>query len=497
MAEPGGGGAGPVPEHAGIVIIGSGFAGLGMAIRLKDAGYHDFVVLEKAGRLGGTWRDNSYPGCSCDVPSYLYSFSFALHPGWTQVFSPQREIWDYLEWCADRYGVRRHIRFGREVAELEYDDARRRWRVVLAGGQVVTANAVVAGFGALHVPSYPDIPGRERFTGPAFHSARWDHSQDLTGKRVAVIGTGASAIQFIPEIAARAGRLTVFQRTAPWVQPRPDRATSPRLRRLLRTVPLANRALRIAIYWGLELRGLGFTVHPRLMRRQAETALRYLERQVPDPRLRARLTPGYGIGCKRILLSSVYYPALQRDNVELVTDRVTEIRERSILDAGGREHEVDVIVYGTGFKVTESLAELRITGRGGRKIQDAWRDRVEAYLGTTVAGFPNLFFLSGPNTGLGHTSVVFMMEAQTHYILECLRLLSRTGARALDVRPGAQREFNRRLRRRLDRRVWSTGGCRSWYLDGKGGNPTIWPGTTAEFWARTRRVRRRAYELIR
>lgn len=494
MAESGGE---RVPAHAGIVIIGSGFAGLCMAIRLKEAGYHDFVVLEKADRLGGTWRENTYPGCACDVPSHLYSYSFAPEPGWTRLFAPQREIWDYLERCADRYGVRRHIRFGREVAELRYDDAARRWRVALADGGTVTANAVVAGFGPLHIPSYPDIPGRERFAGVAFHSAEWDHRQDLTGKRVAVIGTGASAVQFVPEIAGRAGRLTVFQRNAPWIQSRPDGPVPPWLRRLLRAVPPANRVVRAAIFWWLELRGLGFTVHPRLMRKVAEQTRRYLEHKVPDPELRARLTPGYAPGCKRILLSSDYYPALQRDNVELVTDPVTEITEHGIVDASGRVHEVDVIVYGTGFKVVETLANLRITGRNGLTIQRAWRDGVAAYLGTAVAGFPNLFLLLGPNTGLGHNSLVFMIEAQVRHILGCLRLLSRTGAREIEVRPETQRRYADGLRRRLERRIWSTGGCRSWYLDGGGGNPTLWPGTTVEFWARTRRVRRRAYRLVR
>ncbi len=481
----------------GITIIGSGFAGLCMAIKLKDAGYHDFVILEKDSDLGGTWRDNTYPGCACDVPSPMYSFSFELNPEWSRLFAPRREIWDYLRACVEKYGLAPHIRFGKEVAGLEYLDETNRWRVSTGDGATFTTNAVVSGIGALHVPSLPEIPGRETFAGRSFHSANWDHSCDLTGKRVAVVGTGASAIQFVPQIARRAGRLHVFQRTAPWIQPKPDVPLSERTRRTLRTLPLAGRALRNAVYWLLETRALGFTVDPRLMKVHQVVAERHLAAQVPDAELRARLTPDYTIGCKRILLSDDYYPTFGRDDVELVTDRITEIREHSIVDATGREHPVDVIVYGTGFKVTEALTEQRITGRNGLKIQDAWRDGIQAYLGTATAGFPNLFFLLGPNTGLGHNSVVFMIEAQVRYVMSCLRLLSSTRARALDVRPEAQRAYNDRLQERLERLVWSEGGCVSWYLDDQGRNRTLWPGFTFEFWARTRNVKPKAYELIR
>ncbi|MEV7005814.1 NAD(P)/FAD-dependent oxidoreductase [Streptosporangium sp. NPDC051022] len=479
----------------GITIIGSGFAGLGMAIKLKEAGYHDFVILEKADDLGGTWRDNTYPGCACDVPSHMYSFSFALNPNWSRMFSPQAEIWDYMRACVTRYGLAPHLRFGKEVVGLEYDDGARNWRVSTGDGAVFTTNAVISGTGALHVPSFPRIPGRERFRGPAFHSAEWDHSADLTGRRVAVIGTGASAVQFVPRIAERASRLHLFQRTPPWIQPRPDFPISSRMRAVL-GLPGAARTLRASIYWALEARALGFTVDPRLMRAHEALALRHLAAQVPDPALRAKLTPDYTIGCKRILLSNDYYPALTRDNVEVITDGVAEIRENSIVDATGGEIEVDAIVYGTGFKVVEAMADRRIVGRNGRKIQEAWQDGVETYYGITTAGFPNLFFLLGPNTGLGHHSVVFMIESQVRYVLECLRLLSRTGARALDVRPEVQRAFNDRLQSRLRDLVWSEGGCRSWYLDEHGVNRAVWPGPTFEYWARTRKVRPEAYELI-
>ncbi|MFF3442856.1 flavin-containing monooxygenase [Streptosporangium sp. NPDC002721] len=481
--------------HPGITIIGSGFAGLGMAIKLKEAGYHDFVILEKAGDLGGTWRDNTYPGCASDVPSHLYSFSYELNPGWSRMFSPQAEIQDYLRACVGKYGLAPHLRFGAEVVGLEYDDAARAWRVEVAGGEILTTNAVVSGTGALHVPSLPAIPGRESFGGPSFHSAEWDHSVDLTGKRVAVIGTGASAVQFVPRIAGQVSRLHLFQRTPPWIHPRPDFPFSSRARRLL-GLPGATRALRNAIYWALEGRALGFVVDPRLMGAHRKAALRHLAAQVPDPVLRAKLTPDYTIGCKRVLISSDYYPALGRDNVEVITDGVREIRESSIVDSTGRETEIDVLVYGTGFRTTSALNERRIVGRNGRRIQDAWQDGVRAYYGITVAGFPNLFLLLGPNTGLGHNSVVFMIESQVRYVLDCLRLLSRTRARALDVRPEAQRAHNDRLQSRLNRRVWNTGGCGSWYLDEHGANRTLWPGFTFEYWARTRTPNRAAYELI-
>ncbi|MET8861682.1 NAD(P)/FAD-dependent oxidoreductase [Nonomuraea sp. NPDC004580] len=479
----------------GIVIVGSGFAGICMAIKLKEAGYHDFVILEKAGEPGGTWRDNTYPGCACDVPSHMYSYSFALNPGWSRMFSPQEEIRRYLRACAAAYGVTPHIRYGRRVTSLEYDDPTRTWTVTTEDGETLRPHAVVSAIGALHIPKFPDIPGRASFTGPAFHSAQWDHSIDLTGKRVAVIGTGASAVQFVPKLAGAARHLTVFQRTAPWVHPKPDFAFPPTARRLLR-LPGAARALRYAIYWALETRALGFAVHPRLMKAQERLALRHLREQVPEPELRRALTPDYVIGCKRILLAGDYYPALTRPDVSLVTDAITEIRPRSLVDAAGVEHPADAIVYGTGFKVVDALTEQHITGRDGMSIQDAWKDGVEAYLGVATAGFPNLFFLLGPNTGLGHNSVVFMIEAQVRYVLECLRLLSRTGARAIEVRSEAQRAFNERLRRRLDPLVWNAGGCHSWYLDEHGVNRTIWPGFSFEYWARTKRMKPGAFQLI-
>jgi cation diffusion facilitator CzcD-associated flavoprotein CzcO len=418
----------------------------------------------------------------------MYSFSFELNPGWTRMFAPQPEIRAYMERTADKYGVREHIRFGATVDAMEYDDAAARWNVTLADGTVLTPRAIVSGIGALHVPSFPDLPGLQRFRGVSFHSAQWDHSYDLTGKRVAVIGTGASAVQFIPKVAKQAGRLVVFQRTPPWVQPKPDAPISARARRVFATVPGVARAFRAGIYWALEARAIGFTIDPRLSGPQERVALRHIERQIPDPGLRAKVTPDYTIGCKRILLSSDYYPALTRPNVELETSGIAEVREHSIVTADGREHEVDCVIFGTGFKVTDALTDLRVTGRNGVKLQEVWANGIEAHRGTTIPGMPNFFMLLGPNTGLGHTSVVFMIEVQIRHVLSCLRLLSERGADTIEPKPEASRRYNDRLQRRLRRAVWNE-GCDSWYLDDQGVNRTIWPGHTFEFWASARRAR--------
>lgn len=477
--------------------MGTGFGGIGMGIALKQAGYDDFIILDKEDDLGGTWRDNQYPGCACDVPSPLYSFSFELNPDWSRLFAPQREIWAYLRGCARKYGLEAHIRYGSVVEQMQWDEDERRWDVqTVEHGELGSwrPRAVVSAAGALHLPAYPDIPGAERFAGTSFHSARWDQSCDLAGKRVAVIGTGASAIQFVPEIAKQAAQLTVFQRTPPWIHPRPDAPIPARMRTAFRKAPVAARALRDAIYLALEARAMGFAISPKLMAPLAAVARRHLSSQVTDPALRAQLTPDYTIGCKRILLSSDYYPALQRPNVSLVTEKITGITEAGVTTADGEEHKADVIIYATGFKVIESVTSLNVCGRDGRKLRAG---NLEAYRGITAAGFPNLFLLLGPNTALGHTSVVFMIETQIQHVLSCLRLIARDKADAIEVVESAQRRYNDALQRRLRRAVWSEGGCRSWYLDADGVNRTLWPGFTFEYWARTRRARPGDYAILR
>jgi cation diffusion facilitator CzcD-associated flavoprotein CzcO len=471
-----------------ICIIGAGFGGIGIAIRLKEAGFDDFLILEKAGEVGGTWRDNVYPGCACDIPSTLYSFSFERNAAWTRVFPRQRELWDYLIDCTHKYGLRPHLRFDRELTEARYDDETATWSVRTGDGSELTCRVLIGAMGPLNKPKLPEIPGRDRFAGTAFHSARWDPSVDLRGKRVAVIGTGASAIQIVPEIAPLVSQLTVFQRTPPWIIPRFDRPISGRERALRRWIPGYGWAIRTLLYWILEVRAYGFTVKPELLHQRESLALRYLHREVKDPELRRVLTPDYRMGCKRVLISDDYYAAIQSPNVRLVTTPIEAIEEHGIRTADDTAYDADVIVYATGFHATAGVAPARIFGHGGLELADAWRNGMEAYLGTSVAGFPNLFTIIGPNTGLGHNSMVVMMEAQYAYVVDALRLMRRRALRALDVRSEVQRRFNERLQRRMAGTVWAT-GCSAWYQDERGKNTTLWPGFTFVYRHLTRRFR--------
>ena len=472
-------------EHVRIAIVGSGFGGLGAAIRLKGEGVHDFVVLERAGDVGGTWRDNTYPGCACDVQSHLYSFSFAPNPDWSRSFSPQAEIQAYLQRCATDYGVLSHVRFHHEVRAAAWDEAASRWRIETSGG-ALTADVLVMATGALSDPVIPDLRGLDRFQGRVFHSARWDHAFDLPGKRVAVVGTGASAIQFVPEIQPKVAKLHLFQRTAPWIIPRHEHALGERGRRFFRRFPAAQRAVRGGIYLAREMFVFGFR-NPRAMRAAERVALRHLRRTVADPELRAKLTPRFTLGCKRVLLSNDYLPALTCPNVEVVTDAIREVRERSIVSADGVEREVDAIIFGTGFQPTDPPLARTFRGRDGRTLSEVWAGSPKAYLGTTVTGFPNLFILLGPNTGLGHTSVVYMIEAQIEHLLAALRHMRERGVRALEPRPEAQAAFVAEVDGRMRGTVWTAGGCASWYMDPTGRNSTLWPDFT---WRYRRRAAR-------
>jgi cation diffusion facilitator CzcD-associated flavoprotein CzcO len=470
----------PLPDHVDVAIVGAGFAGLGMAIKLQQAGREDFLVLEQASEVGGTWEANTYPGCQCDVPSNLYSFSFAPNPDWSRTFALQPEIWAYLRRVADQFGLRPKLRLGCELLNAEWVEAERRWRLQTSRG-AITARVLVAAMGGLSAPSVPDIPGFESFEGAAFHTARWNSDHDLRGRRVAVVGTGASAVQVVPRIQPEVERLTVFQRTPSWILPHPGRPVRPRERRLFKLLPPLQRAVRGAVYWARETYVLGFK-RLRFSFAPRRVALRHLERQVADPELRRRLTPDYEIGCKRILLSDEYYPALQQPNVELVAGAVSEIRPGSVLTADGHEHEVDTIVWGTGFKVTEMPVGEHIRGRGGRLLGDVWRQSgLQALRGTTVAGFPNLFLLVGPNTLLGHNSVVFIIESQLAYVLDALRAMDERGATVVHTRAEAQAAFNETVQRRMRGTVWVDGGCSSWYIDEHGRNTTLWPGTSWSF----------------
>jgi cation diffusion facilitator CzcD-associated flavoprotein CzcO len=481
------------PEHHRIAIVGSGFAGLGAAIKLKRAGIEDFVVLERTGEVGGTWNVNTYPGCQCDIPSHLYSFSFAPNPGWTRTYSLQPEIWEYLRRVCSEQRIEPHIRFHREVTAAHWDEDAQVWRIETSAGEL-TAEILIAGPGPLAEPKLPEIDGIDTFAGTIFHSAQWNHEHSLLGKRVAVIGTGASSIQFVPHIQPEVSKLYLFQRTPPWVVPHRDRPTSRAERLLYRVFPPAQRLVRGLVYASRELFVFPL-MHPREGSLAERTGRKHLRDQVPDLELRAKLTPRYRIGCKRTLISNDYYPALGRPNVEVVTDSIAAITPRGIVTADGAEREVDTIILGTGFHVTDMPVAEWVRGRGGRTMEDVWRGSPQAYLGSTVAGFPNMFLLVGPNTGLGHNSIVFMIESQLNYLVDCIAHLDRTGTSVFDVRADVQERFNEELQRKLQGSVWTSGGCVSWYLDEHGRNSTIWPGSTWPYRRRTRRFDPADYEL--
>jgi cyclohexanone monooxygenase len=478
------------------IIIGAGFAGIGMAIALRKAGVEDFAILERAPELGGVWHDNCYPGAACDIPSHLYSFSFEPNPGWSRVFSTQAEIQAYLRHCADKYGLQAHIRFSNEVAQAVFDEARSLWHVTLADGTVLSAGMLVSASGMFGRPVMPKIEGIGDFKGRAFHSAHWDHGYALEGKRVAVIGTGASSVQIVPAIAGKVARLSVFQRSAPHMLPRADRAYTRWERAMFVRMPWTTRLYRLGIYLKYESRALAFTRFKWLMKVAVGVPFRrMLARQVPDAALRARLRPDYPIGCKRILLSSDYLATLARPNVELVTEAIRRVTPDGIETAGGVHHRLDAIVFATGFAPTEFLAPMRIAGRRGLLLGDAWKSGAAAYLGMTVPGFPNFFMLYGPNTALGHNSIVYMIESQVAHVMRCLRAMQDRGASAVEVDAGCYRRYNQRIQRRLAATVWN--GCTSWYRDGAGRNTVLWPGFSVTYRWLAKRSSLSAYSFMR
>jgi cation diffusion facilitator CzcD-associated flavoprotein CzcO len=454
-----------------------------MGVALRNAGRHDFIVLEKAADVGGTWRENHYPGAACDVPSNMYSYSFEPNPDWSRTYSPQAEILDYIRHCASKYGVMPHLRYNSELVEARWDNDTQLWHLATGAGDRYTCRILVSAIGGLSRPALPKVPGLGTFKGPMFHSADWNHDIDLAGKRVAVIGTGASAIQFVPQIAPKVGKLVLLQRTPPWIIPKADVAIDERVQGLFRKLPLAQRLARNGIYWISETFGLGF-VHPKLMVGIEAMAKSHLKSQVPDPVLREKLTPKYAVGCKRVLFSNNYYPALTRSNVEVVAAGVKEVKAHSIVDSQGKEHEVDVVICGTGFDVQDPLGPLHVYDEDGQELRA--RGSMSGYLGIAVPRLPNLFFLLGPNSGLGHNSIIFMIEAQIGYIMKCLAEMDRRQAGMIEVSETAAREFNEDIQRQLKKMVWSAGGCSSWYLNERGENNTLWPGFTWKYWLKTR-----------
>ncbi|HEX8742215.1 MAG TPA: NAD(P)/FAD-dependent oxidoreductase [Thermoleophilaceae bacterium] len=480
-------------ERVDVVIVGSGFSGLGMAIRLKQQGNDDFVVLERDGDVGGTWNANTYPGCACDIPSHLYSFSFAPNPDWSETYSPQPEIRDYLQRCADEFGVRPHVRLRTTLTEARWNEDEGRWDVETDGGDI-SARVLISAMGPLTEPRIPDLPGLDEFEGETWHSARWNHDYDLAGKRVASIGTGASAIQYVPRIQPEVEQLHVFQRTAPWIAPHPNRPITRFERALYRVFPPAQRLNRASVYALRESLVVGLAKRPQLMKVIERVARAHRERQVKDPELLRKVTPDYAMGCKRILPSNRWYPTLQKPNVELVTGGVREVRRNSVVGADGVEREVDAIVFGTGFQVTEMPASDLLVGSDGRALSEVWGGSPRCHRGATVPGFPNLFLLLGPNTGLGHNSMVYMIESQIAYVLDALRVMGERGAAVAEVRPGAVEGWNASIDERMEGTVWTT-GCVSWYQDATGRNGAIWPDWTWRFRRETARFDEAGYEL--
>lgn len=494
-----------LPRQVDHLIVGAGFAGLCAAIRLDEDGERDFLVVEKASDVGGTWRDNTYPGAACDIPSQLYSFSFAPNPEWTMSYSAGPEIQQYLRDVAARSGTLDRFELDTSFDDAEWDDVTARWRVTVtgpSGTRTISARTLTLGAGGLSEPRLPEIEGIETFQGALFHSARWDHSVDLAGKRVAVVGTGASAIQIVPELQqtlqATGGHLDVYQRTAPWIIPRNDRRYGRLERRALRRFPALGRLYRTGIYWAHEAYVPAFTIEPSIALPARKAAEANIRKAIADPELRAKVTPQFAIGCKRILRSNTYYPALAADNTELVTDRIVKITGDAVVTADGVERPVDVLVVATGFWTTELPVAEHVTGRAGRTLADVWRtEGMAAYKGTTVPGFPNLFMLVGPNTGQGHTSMVFIIESQVAYLRDAVRMLRERGWAAVEPRRRDFERWNASLQRRMRRTVWTRGGCDSWYLDEHGRNTTLWPRATFTFRRELARFDPDAYDVRR
>jgi cation diffusion facilitator CzcD-associated flavoprotein CzcO len=481
----------PLPARVRVAVVGAGFAGLATSVRLLQAGERDFVVLERGDDVGGTWRDNSYPGAAVDVRSHLYSYSFAPNPGWTQVLAGQAELWDYIRRVAQESGALAHVRLSTEVLGGTWDEARQRWRLRTSRGEV-EAQFLVSAMGPLSRPSFPDLPGLSSFRGHVFHSGQWDHDHDLTGKRVGVIGTGSSAAQFVPEIQPLVAHLSVFQRTPHWTFPRLNRRITRAERALYRRIPALQRLVRARQYWYHEL-VLGSAVqHPVFTETISRARLRAVVR---DPGLRAKLTPGYRMGCKRIVITDSYLPALTEPNVDLVTEPIVRVTPAGVVTADGSEHPLDTLVLATGYQVMPIADPLR--GRDGDTLTERWAQRRAAYLGTAVHGFPNYFMLVGPNTATGHTSILLYAEPQIEYVLQALRHADRHGIGSFEVRQTAQDTYNAMLRERLSTTVWTTGGCDSWYLDEQGGTSALWPGFTWSFRRALRRFDHENYVMHR
>jgi cation diffusion facilitator CzcD-associated flavoprotein CzcO len=478
-----------------IAIIGAGFAGIGAAIQLIKAGIHSFTIFERAGEIGGTWRDNTYPGCACDVQSHVYSLSFEQNHEWSRRYATSWEIQQYLLGVVDKWNLREHMRLNTEIVEARFEDEPGTWNLTTDQGDVFTARVVLAGVGGLVDPSYPNIKGMDTFEGDMFHTARWNHDVDLANKRVGLIGTGASAVQVVPSIAPTVAKLSVFQRTAAWVIPKFDRVYDKRGKRLMMRFPFLLRVSRFIKYWISELLGPLVFLDSRILSAiGTRLSMWNLRRQVADPRLRERLTPNFQFGCKRVLVSDDYWASFERENVDLVTESVAAIRPEGIETTDGTLHICDVIVLATGYLLGLATAPFRVVGRNGRTLDDAWKDGAVAYKGMTVAGFPNWFIMMGPNTGPGHTSVLVYTEAQIAHALQAIKKIMSDDLKYMDIRQDVQDRYNDGIQKRMKHMVW--GGCKSWYLDEDGSNHSLYPGFAAEYVLRTRKLHPRDYEIV-
>jgi len=463
-----------------VAIIGAGFAGIGAAIRLKDQDITDFEIFERGTRVGGTWRDNTYPGAACDIPSRLYSYSFAPNPDWSHTYSGSDEILGYIDSMVESSGIAPHIRFGHNVTGVEYDEVAGEWTVNFEGREPVRARTVIVASGPLANVSFPKIDGIETYEGKKIHSARWDHDYDFTGKKVAVVGTGASGVQIVPELVKVAKSVKVFQRTPGWVIPRVNGSTSGWMKRIYKDVPFAEKLARSAWFWGHESVALGVVWDSPFTRVVEALSLANLRMQVKDPWLRRQLTPDFSAGCKRLLMTRDYYPALQADNCKLVTWPIARLSPKGIRTVEGIEHQFDAIVFATGFEVSKAGTPFPVIGIDGRELAAEWSRGAYAYRSVAVSGYPNLYFTFGPNSGPGHSSALVYMEAQIDYIVEAISKLLQFGWKSLDVRPEVQARYNEDIQQRLQSTTWNS-GCQSWYLTDDGFNATMFPGFATQY----------------
>lgn len=481
-----------------IGIIGGGFGGLGAGIRLKKENRNDFVIFERAEEVGGTWRDNTYPGCACDIPSHLYSYSFEMNPNWSRAYSKQPEILAYIIACKKKYALEAHIRYNTKITKAVFQDKEGCWELTDQAGKITRVESVISAIGPLNVPNIPKFKGLESFEGASFHSSEWDDTVDLKNKRVAVVGTGASAVQIVPSIVSEVKHLTLFQRTAAWILPKNDFKISGISKTIFRTLPFVQKLRRTGLYWFFEYAGGALFSDNMTRKVTRRIAQKHLKKQVPDQELRKKLAPNYEIGCKRRLPSDEFYPALMEQNASVVSGSIQEITPKGIIDAEGNLHEVDVIIYATGFHVADfRRRNLTVIGRGGMNLFDSWTEKgPEAYYGTAVSGFPGLLFVLGPNTGLGHNSQLHVIESQFNYMMDYFKEMDKLPKGYLDVKPSAQKAFNDDIHKQLEGMVWSSGGCNSWYLHDSGRNSTLWPGYTATYRKKTQKIIRKDFEVV-